>query len=442
MNVEEAMSQVPGYSHAVLIYQDTAGYPFSVATEFEAIDGEVHVTPPLTGSIRPAESSSFQIMFSHIRPAPGIGYDQRRYIELTGSVSIEESTWRFTPHSARGWDENALPFFELCERAVPQARRYLESLSRDRGVTIAPKMGIGWKLFLATRAPFLTATLVPVFLGIAAAAYEHHFSFGLMLLTLLGAISVHLGLNIANDIFDARSGADELNVTPTMFSGGSRVIQYGLVNLRQMVLLSGAFYAVAIVCGLILVARTSAGLLWVGVAGLLISWFYTAPPLKLVHRGLGEVCVALGFGPIMTLGAYYVQTGHYTLRPLILSIPVGLLVMLILYANEIPDRIADASAGKRTLVVRLSPASVIRGYVISVTVAYLTLIAGVVTGVIPWPAIIGLLTIPMAIQTARGLRDHYDRPYEVMAFLQKNVMLHSSTGVLLIAGTLAGHVGS
>src|SRR6202048_5547872 len=97
----------------------------------------------------------------------------------------------------------------------------------------------------------------------------------------------------------------------------------------------------------------------------MFSVFYTAPPLKLVHRGLGERSTALAFGPIMVLGAYYVQTGHYALRPLILSIPVAVLVMLILYANEIPDRFADAKAGERTLVVRMQPAAVIRGYVVA-----------------------------------------------------------------------------
>jgi 1,4-dihydroxy-2-naphthoate octaprenyltransferase len=102
-----------------------------------------------------------------------------------------------------------------------------------------------------------------------------------------------------------------------------------------------------------------------------------------VHRGLGELAVAAGFGPIMVLGAYYVQTGHYTLRPLVLSIPVGILVMLILYANEIPDRTADARAGKRTLVVRLSPSAVVNGYIISASVAYVSLLVGVAVGLIP-----------------------------------------------------------
>src|SRR5260370_20021532 len=106
----------------------------------------------------------------------------------------------------------------------------------------------------------------------------------------------------------------------------------------------------------------------------------------------------------MVLGSYFVQTGMYALRPLILSIPVAILVMLILYANEVPDRFADAKAGKRTLVVRMQPAVVIRGYVAAVAVAYLVVIAGIIFGVLPWPTLISLLTIPLAYHTWKGFK--------------------------------------
>jgi 1,4-dihydroxy-2-naphthoate octaprenyltransferase len=440
VNLGDALSRLPGYSHAVLVVPDEEGYPLSVATSFRVVDGTVEVTPASTGPSAVRDTVAAQLVVSHIRPYPGVGYDQRRYIELSGTLSVAGAAWRFNPKAARGWDEQELSFPELCQRALPQARRYLAGLSTERGREVTPQMGVGWRFFLATRLPFLTATIVPVFLGLAAAAYDRHFSLGLAALTLLGAMAVHLGLNVANDVFDTLSGADEVNFTPTKFSGGSRVLQYGLVTLRQMMALAAIFYSVAIIVGLALVAISGLGLLWLGVAGVLISYFYTAPPLRLVHRGLGELCVALGFGPIMVLGAYFVQTGHYALRPLILSIPVAILVMLILYANEVPDRFADAKAGKRTLVVRMSPAAVIRGYVGAVAVAYLVVIAGVIFGVLPWPTLISLLTIPLAYQTWQGLRAHYDSPYQLMSYLGKNVNLHLFTGLLLVVGVLLGIV--
>jgi 1,4-dihydroxy-2-naphthoate octaprenyltransferase len=426
------------FSHAVLVVADAEGYPLSVATSFKVVDGTVDIAPVSTGPSVIRDTTHARLVFSHIRPYPGVGYDQRRYIELSGALSVASPAWRFSPAAARGWDEQELSFPELVQRALPQGRRYLAALSAERGREVKPQMGLGWRFFLATRLPFLTATIVPVFLGIAVAAYDRHFSLGLAILTLLGAMAVHLGLNVANDVFDTMSGVDDVNFTPTKFSGGSRVLQYGLVSLHQMMTLAGAFYAVAIIIGLVLVSLTGLGLLWLGVAGVLMSYFYTAPPLRLVHRGLGELAVALGFGPIMVLGAYFVQTGHYAWRPLVLSIPVAILVMLILYANEIPDRFADAKAGKRTLVVRMAPAMVIRGYVASVTIAYLVVIVGVITGVLPWPTLISLLTIPLAYQTLRGLQAHYDSPYQLMPYLGKNVNLHLYTGLLLVAGIVLG----
>ena len=436
MKVAEGLSRLGAFSHAILSFVGDDGYPVAVATGFRVADDVIAVEPVSLDEPSLGGENEIHLVFSHIRPQPGVGYDERNYVEFTGRLNTAGPAWTFIPASARGWSESDIPFMELCERALPQARRYLASLSDERGVEVKPKMSIGLRFFLATRLPFLTASLVPVALGIAAAATQHRFNLGLAALTLLGAVAVHLGLNVANDVFDATSGADEYNVNPTLFSGGSRVIQYGLVSLRQMIAISAVAYVVAIAIGLYLASVAGWGLLWLGLAGVLISFFYTAPPLRLVHHGLGEPATALGFGPIMVLGAYYVQTGHYALQPLVLSIPVALLVMLILYANEIPDRVADARAGKRTLVVRLSRKVVLQGYGVAAALAYLALVVGVLAGLLPWPTLAALLTIPLAVKTLRGLEQNYDDPYVLMGSLQDNVVLHFSTGILLVAGTL------
>ena len=147
-----------------------------------------------------------------------------------------------------------------------------------------------------------------------------------------------------------------------------------------MATLSTVFYVIAGVIGLILLAtHGSPALLAIGVIGFVVSLGYTAPPLKFVYRGLGEIAVAIGFGPLMLLGAYVVQTGGtIAWEPVVASIPVALLVALILYVNEIPDRRGDARAGKRTLPVRFSPRTVITGYNVAAAAAYVALVIGVV----------------------------------------------------------------
>jgi 1,4-dihydroxy-2-naphthoate octaprenyltransferase len=137
----------------------------------------------------------------------------------------------------------------------------------------------------------------------------------------------------------------------------------------------------------------------------------------------------------MLLGAYVVQTGgRLDPEPLVASLPIALLVALILYVNEIPDRRGDARAGKRTLPVRWSKAAVITGYRLAAVAAYAILVAGVATRVLPIPALLALLTVPLALQVSRGLEPNYDNPYGLMAVMGVNIKVHLYAGLLLLAG--------
>jgi 1,4-dihydroxy-2-naphthoate octaprenyltransferase len=167
---------------------------------------------------------------------------------------------------------------------------------------------------------------------------------------------------ISDDYFDARAGVDDINATPTPFSGGSRVIQYGLLPPPAILSLSTASYGGGILIGLYLTITRGLPIRLIGFAGLLVSYGYTAPPLRWAYRGLGELAVGIGFGPLLVLGSYFVQTQSFSLEAFLGSIPVGLLVMLILYVNEIPDRTWDDEAGKKTLVARMREDSAVTGF--------------------------------------------------------------------------------
>ncbi|HEX5395587.1 MAG TPA: prenyltransferase, partial [Candidatus Limnocylindria bacterium] len=182
--------------------------------------------------------------------------------------------------------------------------------------------------------------------------------------------------------------------------------------------------------------RPSLALLLIGIAGVVVDYSYTGPPLKLVYRGLGEVAVAVGFGPIMLLGAYAVQTGAVSWEPFVASLPVAILIALILYVNEIPDRRSDASAGKRTLVVRLSPRTVTRIYLVAAVLAFVLIVLAVAAGIMPWPTLIALAAVPLAVRVHSGIQQHYDSPYTLMSVMGTNVKLHLYVGLLLLAGYL------
>jgi 1,4-dihydroxy-2-naphthoate polyprenyltransferase len=439
LGASDGLVRLSSYPHHILSYVDAAGYPVNVAVdaEFDAGDRVARFAPP--AGLVVAADTAISLTGSHIRPQPGYGYDERRHVTVWGSVTTD-AEGRLVLHatSAWGWDEAETPFFEYSERSVGQSRRYFDALSAERGTPVRPRLSFGWLALRTTRLPFLSATIVPVILGIVIAASQGSFDLLTAILTVIGASFVQLGLNVANDYFDAIQGADDVNVTPTQFSGGSRVIQYGLVSRRRMATIAAAFYVAGAATGLLLLAlRPSTALLVIGVVGIVVSLAYTAPPLKLVYRGLGEVAVAIGFGPLMLLGAYVVQTGGVVTREAVVaSLPVALLVALILYVNEIPDRRGDARAGKRTLPVRFSRDAVIGGYRVAAAAAYAIVVIGVVAGLLPLPALLALLTVPLALQVSRGLAPNYDNPYGLMAIMGVNIKVHLYAGLLLVIAYL------
>ncbi len=439
MKVDAAvLERIAQYPFVVVTWVDDAGYPMSVATSFRRTDGGDTAPHLLLDAPQPAIplDREVAVIGSHIRPQAGVGYDERRYLCIWGrATSGDDGRVAFSGQRAWGWDEAEMPFFEYSERSVPQSRRYLDQLSAERGTPVRPRLALPWLILRTTRLPFLTATLVPVLLGLAIAARHGPFDWVAAVLALIGGSLAHLAINVTNDIFDTLSGADAANVNPTQFSGGSRVLHYGLLSLRELATWAGLLYGGAVAIGLVLMAmRPSWALVGLGIAGIAIGWAYTAPPLKLVYRGLGEIAVAVGFGPVMLLGAYVAETGHLAWEPLVASLPVAILIALILYVNEIPDRRGDAAAGKRTLVVRLGQAGVERLYLVAALVAFALVVVGVASGLMPWPTLLALAALPLVPRVYRGIHANYDSPYTLMAFMGVNVKLHLYTGLLLLAG--------
>src|SRR4030067_850233 len=201
------------------------------------------------------------------------------------------------------------------------------------------------------RAPFLTATLVSIFLGTAIAwARNDAFNLEYFLLALLGGVFLHLGANVANDYFDHKSGNDEVNkefVRP--FSGGSRMIQSGLLTPREVFAGAITLYALAFLIGLYLTWARGVFVLVLGLIGVFSGFSYTSPPFNWASKGVGEALVGLNFGTLMTFGAYYVQTQRLAWEPLVAAVPVSFFITAVLYINEFPDYSADKDTGKKNI---------------------------------------------------------------------------------------------
>src|SRR5439155_22686980 len=171
MQVDEALlKRLSVYPFLVATWVDDAGYPISVATTFQT-DGEAPTLLLNAPGLPIPTDREVSVIASHIRPQPGVGYDERRYLCVWGRASApQDGVVTFSGEHAWGWDEAEVPFFEYSERSVPQSRRYLEQLSAERGRPIKPRLALPWLILRTTRLPFLTATFVPVLLGLAIAA--------------------------------------------------------------------------------------------------------------------------------------------------------------------------------------------------------------------------------------------------------------------------------
>ena len=206
----------------------------------------------------------------------------------------------------------------------------------------------------ALRAPFLIGSLTPVLIGSAYASLEKQFFFVPFLITILGVGALHLGANLLNDYYDAR-GSDPINVRLTPFSGGSRVIQDKEISPVVILVMSLCFFSLGLACGLWLVYAGRPLVLMIGFLGFVAGWSYSSPPLQFMSRGLGETVIFFAFGPLITLGAYYVMTGNVSWQAFALGVPQGFLIMEVIWINQFPDYQADKEAGKKNLVVRLGP---------------------------------------------------------------------------------------
>jgi 1,4-dihydroxy-2-naphthoate octaprenyltransferase len=263
------------------------------------------------------------------------------------------------------------------------------------------------------RAPFFTASAVPALFG---GAYAHWagapFNWVRFGLAALGAVLAHAGCNMANDYFDHKSGNDLLTKA-TPFSGGSKVIQEGLLRPAQVLAASIICLVLATLIGLYLNAVTGGrAILVVGLIGIIIALFYSAPPLKLGHRGgMGELACVIGCGPVIVFGAYFVQSQTFSWPALLAGLPIGVLMGMVLFVNEFHDTKADAAVGKRTLVVMLGTKASVYVLDVSFAAAYTLAVVLVLNHMLAPASLLALATLPIAMYASvRAHRFHEDLP--------------------------------
>lgn len=279
------------------------------------------------------------------------------------------------------------------------------------------------------------ASMSSMLLGAAAAVHDGARAWGWLALAVLGIFALEWAKNASGEIYDFDSGTDQAvsEADRSPFSGGKRVLVDGLLSVRETWAIAVAGYAICIAAGLAIALLREPAVLWLGLAGVALAFFYHAPPLKLSYRGWGEGAVFIAYGPLVCAGTYLVMARALHAWVIWLALPLGLLIAAFLWINEFPDYRADAGAGKRTLVVRLGRVRAARAFAWLVGTAFALLPVSLAFGV-PAGALGALVALVPAAAAVRALRAHpEDTPRIVPAQAQTLLAF-----VLYAAGAAAG----
>jgi 1,4-dihydroxy-2-naphthoate octaprenyltransferase len=293
-----------------------------------------------------------------------------------------------------------------------------------------------------TRPGFLTITLVGCLLGLAtAAACGCGFDTPKAVATVVLAVLAHAGANVLNDYHDARNGADAANAQGLFpFTGGSRLIQNGLVSEMDTGRWAWVLLGLVMVGGLLLAVNTGGGLLLIGLMGVLLAWAYSAPPLALMSRGLGELTVALCWW-LVVVGADYVQRHRWEPIPAYVAVSYALLVANILLINGLPDARADRSVGKLTLAARLDPMVLAGVYAGLMLLAHAWLAVGVWLLIPPMSALWGLVSLPLGMSASVMLFQRAQHPEQLRPVVGLTIATAHVHGLAMAAGILSMRLG-
>ncbi|WP_296871509.1 prenyltransferase [Tibeticola sp.] len=303
--------------------------------------------------------------------------------------------------------------------------------------TNTPPLSFGLALRM-TRPGFLLITAVGVVLGLASAsACGCGFSSARAAAALLLALLAHAAANVLNDAEDARNGADAANTAGLYpFTGGARLIQNGQVTVEDTRRLALALLALVVPGGLLLAVYSGGGLVLIGLAGLALGWAYSAPPLALMSRGLGELAVAAAWW-LVVVGADYSQRGQFLWVPAASALSYAMLVANVLLINGVPDAPADAQVGKHTLAVRLGPRGAAGLYLLIALAAHAWLALGVWAQVQPVVAAWGLVSLPVSLAAAALFIRHAGTPQSLRPAIVLTIAAATLHGLAMAAGFVA-----
>ena len=305
-----------------------------------------------------------------------------------------------------------------------------------------PHRGIMGIWVQALRLHYVPTSIFPAMLGsVIAWATFREFNFWYFILVIIGVTVHHMGLNMIDDVFDYlhavdRSPGEEKNP----YTGGSGVLTGGLLSTGQVLSASIFCYLIGIVITVYLTVMIGWPILIFAAIGIFSSVFYTMPPIRYGYRGFGELSLLINFGPVICLGAFYVQTRSIDWEPFIISLVPGFLMWSMIVINEIPDYEEDRQAGKLNLVARFGRKPGVILYVAGLVCAYAIILLSASFRITSVGVLLGLLTLPVAYHSFRILNENYMDKIKMAPANLATIKVHALTLICLIIGYLAAGI--
>lgn len=282
--------------------------------------------------------------------------------------------------------------------------------------------------FKAARAPFLVVSFIPSILGgmIAYYNFPQNFDWVVFILVTIGIVSAHSAADFIDDYFDFKTG--NLGNKEKQFHDSPLID--GKVTPVKVLIATILFLAIAVGIGIYLLIKVGTPVLIMMAIGAFIVLFYTAPPIKLNYRSLGETMLFLAFGPLIVFGVYYVLTSHFSFEPIIISLPLGVFTMNVGLVSNTFDYFDDVKANKKSIPVRFGQLFAIKLLIGVTLIAFASIVIGVIAGLTPLWTLIGIVPIPLAYEVIKTTRKYEDLSNYTKA-MSKAIALSSVTGILL-----------
>jgi len=267
---------------------------------------------------------------------------------------------------------------------------------------------------------FLPAGVFPYVLGSAVAYYATaKFNFHVFLLGMFGVAMALAGVEVFNEYFDP---ADRI-----FLAGAKRVILSRSVFWMGTILFSSA-----LLIGAYLALTRGLLVIILGLMGFILAGFYVGPPIRLAYKGLGEVAIFLAYGPLMSIGSYYIQLLRVDIAPIFASFVPAMLILALAVVNEVPDYYQDLLAGKRNIVVRAGQRNGILLYSLIMLLCYALIALGLMSLLLPRLTLISFLTLPLAYRSVHTAFKHYNNPQRLVSAIRDTAVIYSIVTSLLI----------